>query len=106
MNLPPENIGKSGNRGFDFSVTYNNKVGALSYQIGINGGYAKNRIIFWDETPGRPDYQLTTGKPIPTDPYNPDNDLYYQSVGILRDSAEVDKYPHWAGARAGDIIFA
>lgn len=105
MTLPPENIGKSGNKGFDFSITYSNKTKELSYQLGINGGYAKNRIIFWDETPGRPDYQLTTGKPIPTDPYNPDNDLYYQAIGIFKDQSAVDKYPHWSGARAGDIIF-
>jgi hypothetical protein len=105
MNLPPENIGKTGNKGFDFGINYNNKEGAISYQIGLNGGYAKNRIIFWDETPGRPDYQKTTGKPIPTDPGNADNDLYYQAIGIYKDQAEVDKTPHWAGARAGDIIF-
>jgi hypothetical protein len=102
---PPENIGKSGNKGFDFSATYNNKAGRLSYQFGINGGYARNRIIFWDESPGRPDYQQSTGKPIPPDPLNPDNDLYYQAIGIFRDDASVEKYPHWANARAGDIIF-
>lgn len=105
MTLPPENIGKTGNKGFDFGITYNNKNGAFSYQIGLNGGYAKNRIIFWDETPGRPDYQKTTGKPIPTDPRNADNDLYYQAIGIFKDQAQVDKTPHWAGARPGDIIF-
>jgi TonB-linked SusC/RagA family outer membrane protein len=106
MSLPPENIGESGNRGFDFSVLYNNAVGnSFTYEVGINGGYAKNRILFWDETPGRPEYQLTTGRPIPTDPYNPDNDLYYQAIGIFADQAAVDAYPHWSGARPGDIIF-
>ncbi|PSR53507.1 SusC/RagA family TonB-linked outer membrane protein [Adhaeribacter arboris] len=106
MSLPPENIGKSGNRGFDFSVTYNNRTeNELTYEVGINAGYAKNRIVFWDETPGRPEYQLTTGRPIPTDPYAPDNDLYYQAMGIFKDQAAVDAYPHWPGARPGDIIF-
>ncbi|WP_242922109.1 SusC/RagA family TonB-linked outer membrane protein [Pontibacter liquoris] len=106
MTLPPENIGKSGNRGFDFSVIYDNAIGNdFTYEVGFNGGYAKNRIIFWDETPGRPDYQLTTGRPIPTDPYNPDNDLYYQAIGIFADQAAVDAYPHMSGARPGDIIF-
>ncbi|MBF9255491.1 TonB-dependent receptor [Pontibacter sp. 172403-2] len=106
MTLPPENIGKSGNRGFDFSVIYDNVIGNdFTYEVGINGGYAKNRIIFWDETPGRPEYQLTTGRPIPTDPYNPDNDLYYQAIGIFENQAAVDAYPHWSGARPGDIIF-
>ncbi|WP_347157927.1 SusC/RagA family TonB-linked outer membrane protein [Pontibacter chitinilyticus] len=106
MSLPPENIGKSGNRGFDFSVLYHNVAGNdFTYEVGLNGGYAKNRIIFWDEVPGRPDYQVTTGRPIPTDPYNPDNELYYQAIGIFTDQAAVDAYPHWSGARPGDIIF-
>ncbi|GAA4444411.1 TonB-dependent receptor [Pontibacter saemangeumensis] len=106
MSLPPENIGESGNRGFDFSVVYDNVIGNdFTYEVGLNGGYAKNRIIFWDETPGRPDYQLTTGRPIPTDPYSPDDDLYYQAIGIFADQAAVDAYPHWSGARPGDIIF-
>jgi hypothetical protein len=45
INPAPEKHGKSGNKGFDFSVNYNNKAGRLTYQIGLNGGYAKNRII-------------------------------------------------------------
>ncbi|MFD3000603.1 SusC/RagA family TonB-linked outer membrane protein [Pontibacter toksunensis] len=106
MSLPPENIGESGNRGFDFGVTYNNTVGNdFTYEVGFNGGYAKNRIIFWDETPGRPEYQVTTGRPIPTNPNNADNDLFYQAIGIFADQAAIDAYPHWSGARPGDIIF-
>ena len=31
--------------------------------------------------------------------------LYYQAIGIFKDQAAVDAYPHWTGARPGDIIF-
>ena len=31
--------------------------------------------------------------------------LYYQAIGIFKDQAAVDKYPHWGGAKPGDIIF-
>jgi len=105
MELPPENIGKSGNRGFDFSLSYRSRKNDFAYEVGLNGGYAKNRIIFWDEVPGRPSYQVTTGKPIPTNPYNPDNDLYYQAIGVFSDEQSLDDYPHWPGARPGDIMF-
>ncbi|MBD0365829.1 MAG: TonB-dependent receptor, partial [Flavisolibacter sp.] len=98
IQLPPENIGKSGNKGFDFSINYNNRINRISYQVGLNGGYAKNRIIFWDEPPGAPEYQRSTGRPI-------GSGLYYKAIGVFRDQAAVDKYPHWAGARPGDIIF-
>lgn len=97
---PAENIGKVSNRGFDFSINYNGHAGKeLTYQIGFNGGYQKNRIDFWDEPAGRPDYQRSTGYPI-------GSTLYYKAVGIFRDSGMVAKTPHIPGARPGDIIFA
>jgi TonB-linked SusC/RagA family outer membrane protein len=96
--LPRENIGKVANRGFEFNVGYNNNVGELTYRIGANAGYAKNKILFWDETPGAPEYQRSTGRPM-------GSDLYYVADGIFRDQAAVDNYPHVDGARPGDVIF-
>jgi len=106
LTLPRENIGKVGNKGFDFSIGYRDHLGELKYQVMLNGGYQRNTIKFWDESPGAPEYQQSTGRPIPTDPFNPNNDLYYQSIGIFRDQAAIDAQPHWDGARPGDVIFA
>ncbi|GAA4305214.1 TonB-dependent receptor [Compostibacter hankyongensis] len=105
LTLPRENIGKVRNRGFDFYVGYDNAAGDFKYTVALNGGYAKNKITFWDESPGAPAYQRSTGHPMPTDPNNPNNDLYYQAIGIFRDQDAVDNYPHWPGARPGDVIF-
>ena len=105
ITLPRENIGKVTNSGFDFNIGYGDKAGSFGYEISVNGGYAKNKITFWDEAPGVPDYQKSTGHPMPTDPTNSDGNLYYEAIGIFKDQAAVDKYPHWAGARPGDIIF-
>lgn len=98
LSLPRENIGKVINKGFEVQVGYNNKIGNFSYQVSVNGAYSKNKIKFWDETPGVPDYQKSTGKPI-------DAKLYYRAIGIFKDQKAVDAYPHWPGARPGDIIF-
>ncbi|WP_201723385.1 SusC/RagA family TonB-linked outer membrane protein [Zobellia sp. OII3] len=105
INLPRENIGKVTNQGFDFNLSYRGNINDLGYSVGLNGGYAKNKITFWDESPGRPEWQQSTGKPIPTVPEDIDQDLYYVSEGIFNDQAEVDATPHWEGARPGDIIF-
>ncbi|CAA9251744.1 MAG: Outer membrane TonB-dependent transporter, utilization system for glycans and polysaccharides (PUL), SusC family [uncultured Cytophagales bacterium] len=106
LSLPRENIGKVANRGFEFSVGYKNTAGGLEYEVSANGGYQKNKITFWDESPGRPEYQRTTDRPIPTNPFSPDDDLYYQALGIFRDQAQVDATPaKWANARPGDVIF-
>jgi TonB-dependent starch-binding outer membrane protein SusC len=99
VTLPQENIGKTRNKGFDFSIDYRNEVGNISYHVGFNGGYAKNEITFWDEAPGVPDYQRSTGAPI-------NAGIYYNAIGIFRDQAHVDSYPHFGSARPGDVIFA
>jgi TonB-linked SusC/RagA family outer membrane protein len=98
MTLPRENIGKVANKGYEFSVNYRDQVGGFNYRIGLNGGYAKNEIKFWDEAPGAPEYQRSTGMPVFAD-------LFYQADGIFRDKAAVDAYPHIDGARPGDIKF-
>ncbi|WP_153796304.1 SusC/RagA family TonB-linked outer membrane protein [Foetidibacter luteolus] len=100
MRLPRENIGKMANKGFDFSIDYKNKGGAFTYQIGLNGGYQKNKIVEWAEPETSPDYmhQRLTGYPIYSG-------LYFNAIGVFKDQAAVDKYPHVTGARAGDIIF-
>ena len=98
LTLPPENIGKVRNAGFEGSIGYHNNVGDFHYDVSVNGSYSKNKIIFWDETPGVPVYQQSTGRPM-------GSTLYYQAIGIFKDQAAVDAYPHWAGAQPGDIIF-
>ncbi|MEO6723271.1 MAG: TonB-dependent receptor [Ferruginibacter sp.] len=90
LTLPAENIGKVDNKGFDFRVGYNNSIADLRYNVGVNGGYAKNKITFWDETPGRPAYQLSTGKPMPSNVDNADEMLLYQYDGIFTSQKDVD----------------
>lgn len=81
--LPPENIGKVRNSGFDGQISYNGTAGPLRFSVGINGGYAQNKIIFWDEAPGAPEWQRTTGKPI--NAY-----MAYQYDGVFKDQADID----------------
>lgn len=82
--LPPVNAGKVDNKGFEFNLGYNSKAGKdLSFRAGVNGGYAQNKVIFLDEIPGAPDYQLQEGKPIRS--Y-----LVYKSDGVFRDQAAID----------------
>lgn len=83
MILPPENIGEVRNAGYDFNIGYNGQVGDLSFNVSVNGGYAQNEIVFWDEAPGVPEWQQTTGRPMYTF-------FLYEYDGVFRDQAEID----------------
>jgi TonB-linked SusC/RagA family outer membrane protein len=39
------NIGKVNNKGFDFSLGYRNKAGEFSYDISVNAGFNKNKVV-------------------------------------------------------------
>jgi TonB-linked SusC/RagA family outer membrane protein len=96
--LPPENIGKVDNQGFEYILSYQSNAGDFIYNFSFNGSYSTNKIVFWDETPGIPDYQKSTGYPMGAE-------LYYQAIGVFRDQAAIDDYPHISNAIPGDIIF-
>ncbi len=82
--LPPVNAGEVENRGFEFNLGYNgNPNKAFQWRFGINGGYAQNKVIFMDEIPGAPDYQLMEGKPIGAF-------LVYESDGVFLNQQEID----------------
>lgn len=98
LTLPRENIGKVENQGFEVQVGYQNKIGSFKYAVSVNGAYSKDKILFWDETPGIPDYQRSTGKPM-------NALLLYKAIGIFKDQAAIEAYPHWVNAAPGDVIF-
>ena len=83
MTLPPQNIGEVANKGFDLLLGYSNQASDFRYNVSVNGGYAKNEVLFWDEAPGAPEWQRTTGRPMYT----------YQAYiydGVFRDQGEID----------------
>jgi len=83
LTLPAQNIGEVENTGFDFTLGYRNQIGDFKYNVGLNGGYAKNKILFWDEAPGAPEWQRSTGRPMNT--Y-----VAYQYDGVFKDQADID----------------
>lgn len=84
--LPPVNLGKVENKGYEFKVGYNGTAGDFAYNVSFNGGYAKNKVIFWDEAPGAPIYQQTTGHSFGASGFD---FLAYQSDGVFRDEKEI-----------------
>lgn len=96
--LPDINLGEVRNRGFDFSLNWKDKKGDLTYAVTLNGGYAKNKVLFFDEAAGALPWQMNTGYPM-------HSGLYYKAIGIFHTQEEIENYPHMENARPGDIIF-
>lgn len=97
---PPDvNLGKMRNRGIDFLASYAAQAGQVSFQVGVNGGYSKNKVVYRAEEAGLDPWQTQTGKPFNTP-------LMYEAIGVFKDQAQVDATTaKWPGARPGDIIF-
>lgn len=83
--LPPVNYAKMTNKGWEFQFNWHDQIGEVRYNVGVNGGYSKNRIDKWDEPPGAPSWQQSTGHPF-------GSQLYYVYDGIFSTQAEVDAF--------------
>jgi len=97
--LPSENIAQVDNKGFEVELGYHKQVNSnLSFDLGGNFSFNRNKVVFADEAIKTLQWQTTTGHPYGAL-------LMYKSIGIFKDQAAVDAYPHWSGAKPGDVIF-
>lgn len=107
LSLPRENIGEVKSWGYDGSISWRQQISTdFVFDIALNGGYANNEIQYWDETPGAPEWQQSTGSPMTIDENGNDYGLLYNVIGVFRDEEHVNSYPNWGDdARPGDLIF-
>ena len=85
--LPPVNEGEVENKGWEYRIGYNGNLARdLTFSVSANGGYSKNKIIYWDENPGVPAHQRATGNTFGT---NGPAFLAYVYDGVFRDAADL-----------------
>lgn len=102
-NLPDENIGIVDNNGIDGQINYRSVVNKdISFNIGANFTYAKNKLVFIDEGDRyKESYQKAEGKPY-------GSLLIYDAIGIYRTQADIDnpKLPGLNGVKKlGDAVY-
>lgn len=97
--LPDENIGKMESKGFEIQLGYRENFGNLGLRLNGNFSYNENKIIYFDEVPQAEPYQKLEGKPL-------GSGLLYKAIGIYRSADDLTKYPNYAGAMVGGLIFA
>jgi len=62
--LPPANIGKVNNHGYEIEMGYNGSTRMVQYWLKGSYAFARNKIIFQDEPERRYEYLRQTGRPL------------------------------------------
>ena len=82
------NLNKTDYRGFDVTLTHNNKVGDFSYGVKLIWSYAYGRYLYVaSDSDNDPDYQRLTGKQV-------GSKLGFISNGLFQTQEEIDNAPY------------
>ena len=82
--VPVTNAGRVRNKGIDFDIHWNDRIGKVSYNAGINLGFVKNTLVEYFDEPVIPgNYIYEEGSPI--------QQIYVMDVDrIVRDQKDLD----------------
>lgn len=88
-----DNVNKIDYRGFDFTISHNNKIGDFRYGIKWIGTLAYRRwLYFAGDSENTPDYRKLTGKEV-------GSQLGFISEGLFQSQEEIDNSPTVEGYR-------
>ena len=110
--VPNQNAGAVRNRGIEFDINWNDRIGPVTYRLGFNMGYVRNRVTKFqgDVSSINGVYKIQEGKPI--------NQLYVMHVDrIVRDEADLayveklveanpDYFATYQRPELGDFLYA
>ncbi len=83
--VPNQNAGEVNNKGFEFDLRWNDRIGKVSYNVGVNMGFVNNKVTRFqgDVSSINGVYKTQEGKSI--------NQLYVITVDrIVRDQSDLD----------------
>lgn len=114
-NRPLGNVGDMKNEGFEFDITYNQRISDFSIRVSVNGSYNRNTLIKLGNETGTLNYdeihgtlgvisRAENGQPFP---------FFYgwKTAGIFQTQEQVNSYVNSKGemlqpdAKPGDVIF-
>lgn len=80
-----DNVNKIDYRGFDFTITHNNRIGNFNYGVKFVGTYAFRRWLYnASDSENTPDYRKLTGKEV-------GSQLGFISEGLFQSQEDIDK---------------
>jgi len=102
---PNTNIGNMRNRGVELTLSWRDKIGAVTYGVSVNGSYNKTRLEKWSQLLTRgATYTGANGVSSTVFLGMPYNYVYtYEDIGIAQTWADIYKNTP-QGAQPGDLI--
>jgi len=95
-----ENTGMVDNKGLEFELTYQRKIGDFKYALGGQLTYYRSKVLEMGEGPVPYDYLRATGQPV--------GQIFgYEAIGFFKDQAEINAAPihRLSEVSPGDIRF-
>jgi TonB-linked SusC/RagA family outer membrane protein len=87
-----DNVNKIDYRGFDFTITHNNKIGDFRYGVKWIGTLANRRWLYYaGDSENTPDYRKLTGKEV-------GSQLGFIAEGLFQNQEEIDNSPTIPGS--------
>ncbi|GAB3315879.1 TonB-dependent receptor [Larkinella ripae] len=101
-----KNIGKVENKGLEVALNTRNLTGEFSWTTDLNFSFNRNKVLALGPT-GDPIRSGTgVGESNITMIGQPLGSFYgYRQLGVFRDQADLDSYPHFADSRPGDVKY-
>lgn len=97
------NMGKVKNHGFEMDLSWRSKVGDLSYQIGANMIWSKNKLLEWNEV----DYTNPLDKGLKTIGLPTDAMVGYEALGLFGKDVSIEGVDQRLGHyQIGDIAYS
>lgn len=88
-----DNVNKIDYRGFDFTVSHNNRIGSFNYGVKWIGTLAYSRWLYYaGDSENTPDYQKLTGKEVGAQ-------LGFIAEGLFQSQEDIDNSPTISGSR-------
>jgi TonB-linked SusC/RagA family outer membrane protein len=84
--LPPVNLGKVVNGGYELDIKYNGRSGKLTYYVDAQISYARNKVLYMDEPSKAYPWLTQTGKSIGQQFGYKWTGAYYQSIQDIYNS--------------------
>lgn len=99
--LPPVNLAKVNNHGYEFDISYKDNIGKdFDYWVKANYSFARNKIVYQDEPQASYPWMQATGKSVGMI-------MVYRWTGFYESEEDIDKSPTFGSRpKVGDLKYA